>query len=38
MGLDPGIDHMSAKIIDRIQADNKEIISFKSLQVDLLFP
>ena len=31
MGLDPGIDHMSAKkIIDRIQADKKQIISFKS--------
>jgi saccharopine dehydrogenase (NADP+, L-glutamate forming)/spermidine synthase len=31
MGLDPGIDHMSAKrIIDRIQRDGGRIISFKS--------
>ena len=39
MGLDPGIDHMSAKkIIDRIQADNKEIISFKSFTGGLIAP
>ena len=31
MGLDPGIDHMSAmKIIDKIHADGGKIISFKS--------
>ena len=31
MGLDPGIDHMSAmKLVDRIHADGGEIISFKS--------
>ena len=39
IGLDPGIDHMSAKkIIDRIQADNKEIISFKSFTGGLIAP
>ena len=39
MGLDPGIDHMSAKkIIDRIQADKKEIISFKSFTGGLIAP
>ena len=39
IGLDPGIDHMSAKkIIDRIQADNKEIISFKSFTGGLMAP
>ena len=39
MGLDPGIDHMSAKkIIDRIQADKKEIISFKSYTGGLITP
>jgi len=39
MGLDPGIDHMSAKkIIDRIQADHKEIISFKSFTGGLIAP
>ena len=39
MGLDPGIDHMSAKkIIDRIQANNKEIISFKSFTGGLIAP
>ena len=39
MGLDPGIDHMSAKkIIDRIQADEKEIISFKSFTGGLIAP
>ncbi len=37
IGLDPGIDHMSAKkIIDKIQADNKEIISFKSFTGGLI--
>src|SRR5438045_5976125 len=31
MGLDPGIDHMSAmKIFDRIHADGGKVISFKS--------
>ena len=31
MGLDPGIDHMSAmKIFDKIHADNGKVISFKS--------
>jgi len=31
MGLDPGIDHMSAmKIFDKIQADGGKVISFKS--------
>ena len=39
IGLDPGIDHMSAKkIIDRIHADNKEIISFKSFTGGLIAP
>ena len=39
IGLDPGIDHMSAKkIIDRIQADNKEIISLKSFTGGLIAP
>ena len=31
MGLDPGIDHMSAmKIFDKIHADNGKVISFRS--------
>ena len=31
MGLDPGIDHMSAmKIFDKIHADGGKVISFKS--------
>jgi len=31
MGLDPGIDHMSAmQIIDKLKADGKEIVSFRS--------
>ncbi len=31
MGLDPGIDHMSAmQIIDKLKADGKEIMSFRS--------
>src|SRR6187431_2441082 len=31
MGLDPGIDHMSAmKIVDKIHADGGKIVSFKS--------
>jgi saccharopine dehydrogenase-like NADP-dependent oxidoreductase len=31
MGLDPGIDHMSAmQIIDKLTADGKEIVSFRS--------
>ena len=31
MGLDPGIDHMSAmKLIDSIKKDNGKIVSFKS--------
>jgi saccharopine dehydrogenase-like NADP-dependent oxidoreductase len=31
MGLDPGIDHMSAmKIFDRIHADNGKVVSFRS--------
>jgi saccharopine dehydrogenase-like NADP-dependent oxidoreductase len=31
MGLDPGIDHMSAiQIIDKLKAESKEIISFRS--------
>ena len=31
MGLDPGIDHMSAmQIIDKLKAEGKEIVSFRS--------
>jgi saccharopine dehydrogenase-like NADP-dependent oxidoreductase len=31
MGLDPGIDHMSAmELIDRLKADGKQIVSFRS--------
>lgn len=39
MGLDPGIDHMSAmKIIDEIRADGGEITSFKSHCGGLIAP
>ncbi len=39
MGLDPGIDHMSAmKIIDNIRDDGGEIISFKSHCGGLIAP
>ncbi|MEO8821586.1 MAG: saccharopine dehydrogenase C-terminal domain-containing protein, partial [Ginsengibacter sp.] len=39
MGLDPGIDHMSAmKIINKIKKDNGEIISFKSHCGGLIAP
>ncbi|NNC83581.1 MAG: saccharopine dehydrogenase [Flavobacteriales bacterium] len=39
MGLDPGIDHMSAmRIIDRIQAQGAELTSFKSFTGGLIAP
>jgi saccharopine dehydrogenase-like NADP-dependent oxidoreductase len=39
MGLDPGIDHMSAmEIIDRLKAEGKEIISFRSHCGGLVVP
>ena len=39
MGLDPGIDHMSAmKIIDKIQEEGGEIVSFKSYCGGLVAP
>lgn len=38
-GLDPGIDHMSAKkIIDQVKANHGEILSFKSYAGGLLSP
>ncbi|MCS5491444.1 saccharopine dehydrogenase C-terminal domain-containing protein [Algoriphagus limi] len=38
-GLDPGIDHMSAKkIIDQVKANQGEILSFKSFAGGLLSP
>ncbi|NVJ84990.1 MAG: saccharopine dehydrogenase NADP-binding domain-containing protein [Algoriphagus sp.] len=38
-GLDPGIDHMSAKkVIDEVGAEGAEIISFKSFAGGLLSP
>lgn len=39
MGLDPGIDHMSAmQIIDRIKSENGEVTSFKSYCGGLITP
>ncbi len=39
MGLDPGIDHMSAKkIIDKLKGDNCSIYSFKSYTGGLIAP
>jgi saccharopine dehydrogenase-like NADP-dependent oxidoreductase len=39
MGLDPGIDHMSAmKIIDKLHAQNAQITSFKSYTGGLVAP
>lgn len=39
MGLDPGIDHLSAmKIIDHIRSQNGKIISFKSFTGGLIAP
>lgn len=39
LGVDPGIDHMSAmKIIDRIKADGKELLCFESFTGGLIAP
>ncbi|MFI5219304.1 MAG: saccharopine dehydrogenase family protein [Bacteroidia bacterium] len=39
MGLDPGIDHMSAmQIIDRLKSENAELLSFKSYTGGLIAP
>ena len=39
IGVDPGIDHMSAmKIIDQIKDDGNELVSFKSYTGGLIAP